>query len=83
MAGAYATYFTQTTFQNVLPNFIGWYFIVAIPFAFCVAALMGWLLEATVIRKLYGRPLDTLLATWGVSLILQQLAPLRYSAPWV
>jgi urea transport system permease protein len=74
MAGAYATYVTQNFFQSKFPNFIGWYLIASIPFAFCVAALLGWLLEATVIRRLYGRPLDTLLATWGVSLILQQLA---------
>jgi urea transport system permease protein len=74
MAGAYATYVTQSFFQSTFPNLIGWYLIVSIPFAFGVAALLGWLLEATVIRRLYGRPLDTLLATWGVSLILQQLA---------
>jgi branched-subunit amino acid ABC-type transport system permease component len=56
MAGAYATYVTQNFFQNSFPNLIGWYLIVSIPFAFGVAALLGWLLEATVIRRLYGRP---------------------------
>ena len=72
MAGAYAAFIMQNLFTRFLPGAINWFFIAAIPFAFLVAAAMGWLLEATVVRRLYGRPLDTLLATWGVSLILQQ-----------
>ena len=75
MAGAYAAYVMQNLFIKFLPkSLFGLYFIVALPFAFIITALMGWALESTVIRRLYGRPLDTLLATWGVSLMLQQVA---------
>ena len=69
MLGAYATYVVQTA----MPNHTEASIFVAIPVAFAVAALMGILIERTVIRFLYGRPLETLLATFGVSLILQQL----------
>ena len=72
MAGAYAAFLMQNFFLKFLPGAKEWFFIAAIPFAFLVTAAMGWILEATVVRRLYGRPLDTLLATWGVSLILQQ-----------
>jgi len=75
MAGAYATFVTQSAFKHFLPASVYQAsFLAAIPFSFVVGAAMGWVLEATVIRRLYGRPLDTLLATWGVSLILQQAA---------
>ena len=75
MIGAYATFVTQQAFQAwVSPEAFDWYFPVALPVAFLSAALFGWLLEATVIRFLYGRLLETLLATWGVSLILMQAA---------
>ncbi|HEX8463598.1 MAG TPA: urea ABC transporter permease subunit UrtB [Abditibacterium sp.] len=70
MAGAYMTYLCGQIFKTN-PNVA---FLVAIPFAFLVTAALGYLLESTVISRLYGRPLDTLLATWGVSLILQQAA---------
>jgi len=70
MAGAYMTYLCGQIFKSVP----GLAFIIAIPVAFGVTFGMGWLLESTVIRRLYGRPLDTLLATWGISLILQQAA---------
>ena len=53
---------------------VRWYFPAALPVAFLAAAVFGWVLEATVIRFLYGRPLETMLATWGVSLILMQAA---------
>jgi urea transport system permease protein len=56
------------------PELFDWYFPVALPVAFLAAAAAGWILEATVIRFLYGRLLETLLATWGVSLILMQAA---------
>src|SRR5690606_26115816 len=69
MLGAYTTY----VIQLLMPNHIGASLLVAIPAAFLVSALMGILIERTVIRHLYGRPLETLLATFGVSLILQQL----------
>ena len=74
MAGAYAAFVTQSIFLKAAPNLVDWSFLAAIPFAFVITALMGWLLEWTIIRRLYGRPLDTLLATWGVSLMLQQAA---------
>jgi urea transport system permease protein len=75
MVGAYATFITQQAFLAWLsPESFDWYFPVALPVAFLSAALFGWVLEATVIRFLYGRLLETLLATWGVSLILMQAA---------
>jgi urea transport system permease protein len=75
MVGAYATFVTQQAFVAWLsPEHFDWYFPVALPVAFLAAALFGWVLEATVIRFLYGRLLETLLATWGVSLILMQAA---------
>ncbi len=73
MIGAYATYVTQGLFQKYLPGFFDWYLLAAVPAAFLAAALMGVALERGVIRFLYGRPLETLLATWGMSLMLQQL----------
>jgi urea transport system permease protein len=75
MIGAYATFVTQQAFIAWFsPDVFDWYFPVALPVAFLSAALFGWVLEATVIRFLYGRLLETLLATWGVSLILMQAA---------
>lgn len=75
MLGAYTTY----VIQLLMPNHIGASLLVAIPAAFLVSALMGILIERTVIRHLYGRPLETLLATCGVSLILQQLVRTVFS----
>jgi urea transport system permease protein len=72
MIGAYATYVVQNLFKAHAPGAFGWYVVVAIPAAFLAAALVGALMERTVIRWLYGRPLETLLATWGISLILMQ-----------
>jgi urea transport system permease protein len=75
MVGAYATFLTQQVFRAVFPpSVFDAYFVAAMPCAFLAAALFGLVLEATVIRFLYGRPLETLLATWGVSLILIQAA---------
>ena len=75
MVGAYATFVTQQCFMAWFsPDVFGWYFLVALPVAFLAAAGSGFLLEATVIRFLYGRPLETMLATWGVSLVLMQAA---------
>jgi urea transport system permease protein len=73
MIGAYATYVVQGLFQKYLPGAFDWYLLAALPVAFMASALMGAALERSVIRFLYGRPLETLLATWGISLILQQL----------
>lgn len=73
MIGAYATYVVQGLFQQYLPGMFDWYLLAAVPVAFMASALMGAALERGVIRFLYGRPLETLLATWGISLMLQQL----------
>ncbi len=73
MIGAYATYVVQGLFQQYFPGLFDWYLLVAVPVAFLASALMGAALERGVIRFLYGRPLETLLATWGISLMLQQL----------
>lgn len=73
MIGAYATYVVQGVFQKYFPGLFDWYLLAAVPVAFMASALMGAGLERGVIRFLYGRPLETLLATWGISLMLQQL----------
>lgn len=73
MLGAYATFVVQNVFKPLGEPWFNFYIIVAIPVAFIVAAIAGIILERGVIRFLYGRPLETLLATWGVSLILRQL----------
>jgi urea transport system permease protein len=71
MAGAYTAYVLQGAMGDAL---LGPSLIVSLPVAFVVAGTMGLILEILLIRRLYGRPLDTLLVTWGVSLILQQVA---------
>jgi urea transport system permease protein len=76
MLGAYTTYVVQ----QAMPNHVGASILVAIPAAFLVAALAGVALERAIIRFLYGRPLETLLATFGVSLVLQQLVRSIFSA---
>lgn len=75
MIGAYTTY----TIQQLMPNLIEYSIIIAIPAAFIVSGIVGILIERLVIRHLYGRPLETLLATFGISLILQQLVRTIYS----
>ncbi|PLY48220.1 urea ABC transporter permease subunit UrtB [Janthinobacterium sp. ROICE36] len=72
MIGAYTTYLCQLFFRTYLPGLQDAYLLAALPAAFFVAGLVGVVLERTVIRWLYGRPLETLLATWGISLILMQ-----------
>ncbi len=74
MIGAYSTYIMQLIFEKFFPNCLDFYYICAIPFAFIVAYIFGSILEKLVISRLYGREIDSLLATYGVSLILQQLA---------
>lgn len=76
MAGAYTTYVLQKSISSA-----GVSLLVALPVAFLVAGAMGALLEWLLIRRLYTRPLDTLLVTWGVSLMLQQLARDIFGAP--
>ncbi|MBE8995171.1 ABC transporter permease subunit [Microcystis aeruginosa] len=72
MLGAYSTFVVQNIFKGFGSPFFDTYVLFALPIAFLVSGLAGLLLERGVIRFLYGRPLETLLATWGVSLILQQ-----------
>ncbi|MEY2728973.1 MAG: hypothetical protein RL584_99 [Pseudomonadota bacterium] len=72
MIGAYATWLVQGAFRQWLPGLFDFYVLAAVPVAFASAALVGAALERTVLRWLYGRPLETLLATWGISLILIQ-----------
>jgi urea transport system permease protein len=73
MIGAYATFVTQQMVKSYAPELIEWYPVFAVPVAFLASALVGMALERSVIRWLYGRPLETLLATWGISLFLIQL----------
>jgi urea transport system permease protein len=80
MIGAYATYVVQGLFRQYLPDAFDWYLLAAVPVAFLASALMGAALERTVIRFLYGRPLETLLATWGISLVLMQLVRTLFGA---
>jgi urea transport system permease protein len=80
MIGAYTTYVVQSLFKTHLGQYIDWYLLIAIPAAFLVSALIGMLIERTVIRPLYGRQLETLLATFGVSLILMQLVRMIFGA---
>jgi urea transport system permease protein len=72
MVGAYGTYLVQNLFRSQAPGLFNWYLLAAVPAAFFASALVGMVLERSVIRFLYGRPLETLLATWGISLILIQ-----------
>ncbi|TMJ77883.1 MAG: urea ABC transporter permease subunit UrtB [Alphaproteobacteria bacterium] len=72
MLGAYTTFVVQELIRTMVPGLFDYSLAIAIPLAFLVAALVGMAIERGVIRFLYGRPLETLLATWGISLILQQ-----------
>jgi len=72
MLGAYATYAVQNLFKAYAPAAFDWYLLAAVPAAFLASGAVGMILERTVIRWLYGRPLETLLATWGISLVLIQ-----------
>ncbi|HBO6289438.1 TPA: urea ABC transporter permease subunit UrtB, partial [Pseudomonas aeruginosa] len=80
MLGAYSTYVVQLLFQRLAPEWLALYPLLALPVAFCVSAAIGMALERTVIRHLYGRPLETLLATWGISLVLIQLVRMLFGA---
>ncbi len=73
MLGAYTTFIVQELFRTYAPGAFDYSIIVAVPVAFVVTGLVGIAIERGIIRYLYGRPLETLLATWGLSLILQQL----------
>jgi urea transport system permease protein len=80
MIGAYATYVVQNLFRSMLPDWFNAYMVAAVPASFIVAAVAGMALERTVIRWLYGRPLETLLATWGISLMLMQVVRMIFGA---
>lgn len=80
MIGAYATYVVQGVFRSWFPGAFDWYLVAAVPVAFAASAAMGAILERGVIRFLYGRPLETLLATWGISLMLMQLVRTVFGA---
>ena len=72
MVGAYVTFVTQNMFKPLGEGVFQLYYFFALFFAFVITGIVGILLERTLIRQLYGRPLETLLATWGVSLVLIQ-----------
>ncbi len=72
MVGAYTTYLVQQVIRTNFPGLFDWSLLIATPLAFLVAGAIGIAIERGIVRFLYGRPLETLLATWGVSLILQQ-----------
>ena len=88
MIGAYCAYIAQNAFAALLGQGVGAsasapgvYFAVALALAFVASGAVGLLVEVLLIRRMYGRPLDTLLATWGVALVLQQLARSIFGAP--
>jgi urea transport system permease protein len=72
MLGAYTTFVVQQAFRGHAPSLLGTSLFVAVPLAFLVSGAVGMAIERCLIRFLYGRPLETLLATWGLSLVLQQ-----------
>ncbi len=72
MLGAYVTFVVQQLIQSFAPGAMEWSLVIAVPAAFVFTGLVGIAIERGIIRWLYGRPLETLLATWGLSLILQQ-----------
>jgi len=80
MIGAYTSFVVQNFFIAHLPAHLDWYVAVAVPAAFIVSGAVGVLMERTVIRHLYARPLETLLATWGISLLLIQTVRLIFGA---
>jgi urea transport system permease protein len=80
MIGAYATYVVQEFFRGHLQGLFDWYPLAAVPVSFLAAALAGFILERSVLRFLYGRPLETLLSTFGVSLVLIQVVRTFFGA---
>jgi urea transport system permease protein len=80
MIGAYATFAVQNLFQQYLPEAFDWYPLAAVPASFAAAAIGGFILERLVLRHLYGRPLETLLTTFGISLLLIQAVRMIFGA---
>jgi urea transport system permease protein len=80
MIGAYATYVVQNLFQHYAPGAFNWYPLLAVPASFVAAGLVGIVIERLVLRHLYGRPLETLLTTFGISLILIQATRMIFGA---
>lgn len=78
MIGAYATFEMQRLFGHTPDNPSDWYYVAALPVSFLTAAGVGYLMEVLVVRHFYRRPLESLLATWGIGLVLIQLVRLRY-----
>ncbi|HAI31384.1 MULTISPECIES: urea ABC transporter permease subunit UrtB [unclassified Thalassospira] len=78
MVGSYATFMVQEVLRLWAPGLLDWYLVISIPVAFLVTAAVGMILEVTVIRHLYGRPLMTLLATWAISLFLINLVRVAF-----
>jgi urea transport system permease protein len=80
MLGAYSTWLVQQALSQFAPQWLAFYPLLALPVAFLITGGIGMLLERTIIRHLYGRPLETLLATWGISLMLIQLVRMLFGA---
>ncbi|WP_018869203.1 urea ABC transporter permease subunit UrtB [Thioalkalivibrio sp. ALgr3] len=80
MVGAYTTFMTQALFALLIPQYFHYYLIAAVPLAFLTAGAVGIAMERGVIRFLYTRPLETLLATWGISLVLIQSVRMIFGA---
>lgn len=80
MLGAYTTFVVQNLFGSFAPGALDWYLLAAVPASFVVCGCVGIALERLVVRHLYGRPLETLLATWGISLMLIQTVRLVFGA---
>ncbi|MES2098813.1 MAG: urea ABC transporter permease subunit UrtB [Pseudomonadota bacterium] len=80
MIGAYTTYVVQEVIRSAAPAWTDWALPIALPAAFIVTAAIGMAIERSMIRWLYGRPLETLLATWGISLALQQAVRVLFGA---
>ncbi|SON55707.1 LIV-I protein H [Hartmannibacter diazotrophicus] len=78
MIGAYITYCTQELLRAVMPGLLDWYLFISIPAVFIITALIGVVIEATIIRHLYRRPLMSLLATWAISLFLSNLVRVTF-----
>lgn len=80
MLGAYSTWMVQQLMAQFTPQWLAFYPLIALPVAFFFTAVVGMILERSVIRHLYGRPLETLLATWGISLMLIQVVRMTFGA---